>query len=238
MNLEFLGITLLPVGGGKEKSVFEDFKKHSEAVVVTVRKFEEVIAAYSEEKYEKGEELRKEVDKLESKADRLGAKFEAGLSLGAFLPAFRGDLSRLSEKIDDVADMAEEAIRCVYLRPRVFEDLRKAERRNDEVKAIRVGLVELASKSVDCAGILHDTVSILMEDMDKAVEKAEEIHRHEGKSDIAEEKLIQELYKFEDLLPLLTVMQIKELIEMTAEISDTAEDAGDILSAMCVALKV
>lgn len=235
--MKFLGITLLPIGGGKEKSAFKTFKKHSKAVVDTVKKFEDAIAAYSEQKYGKGEELLLEVDELESKADELGWKFEVGLGSGAFLPAFRGDLSRLSEKVDDVADMAEEAVRCVYHRPKLFDDLTKAEKKNDEVKSIRVGLVGLASKSVDSAAALNEAVSILMEDMDKAAEKAEEVHKCERESDIAEEELMKDLRKHEDLLPPLTVMQIKSLIERIGDISNTAEDAGDILSAMCVALK-
>lgn len=235
--MKLLEIALLSIGGSKEKSSFETLKKHSETVVLTVKKFRDAIAAYSEREYDKGKELLLEVDKLESKADKIGWEFETQLGAGAFLPAFRGDLSRLSERIDDVADMAEESIRCIYLRPKLFEDLVKAERDNDEIKEIRIGLVELADQSIDCAESLNEAVSVLMDDMDKAVEKAEEIHRYERKSDITEERLLKELFKNEELFSPLTVMQIKELICLIAGISDIAEDAGDLLSAMCVALK-
>ncbi|MBS3815202.1 MAG: DUF47 domain-containing protein [Hadesarchaea archaeon] len=235
--MRFLEIALLPIGGGKEKSAFANFKKHSKSVVATVKKFEDAMKAYADQDYEKGEELLVKVDELESKADKLGWKFESGLGAGAFLPAFRGHLSRLSERVDDVADSAEESIRCVYLRPKLFEDLSKAEEKDEEVSKIKEKLVELASKSVNCAVALDKAVSLLMEDMEEAADMAEEIHRCERKSDMAEEELLKELYKHEELLPPLTVMQIKDLIESIAGISDTAEGAGDILSAMIVAMK-
>lgn len=232
-----LETTLLPIGGNREKKTFETLKNLSKTVVESVRKFEEGVSAYSEQKFDEGDDLLLKVDELESEADEYGLKFESELGGGAFLPAFRGDLSRLAESIDDMADMAEESIREIYRRPRVFKDLAKAEEENEEIVSIRVGLVDLAGKAVASAKALDEAVDILMEDMDEAAERAEEVHRRERESDIKEDELATELYKHEDLLSPITVMQIRGLIERFGAISDAAETSGDILSAMTEALK-
>lgn len=236
-NLEIFDIALLPIGGGKEKEAFQTLKKHSEIVVDSVEKFKDAIEAYSKGELDEGNNLLHEIDQLESKADKIGEKFEASLGSGAFLPAFRGDLSRLGERVDDVVDMADEGIKEIHLRPRLFEELAEAEEENADVKAIRVGLVDLADKAVDSSKALDAGISVLMENMDVAALRAEEIHRREADSDEAEEELLRNLYKYENLLSPVTVIQIKAAVEQIGGISDVAEDAGDIISAMCVALK-
>lgn len=235
--MRYLAVSLLPVGGEREKKTFETLKKLSESVVDSVEKFERGVTAYSEGEFDRGNDLLIEVDELESEADEYGFKFESMLGGGAFLPAFRGDLSRLAESIDDIADMAEESLREIYRRPRVFEVLREAEKEDEEVKSLRIGLVELAGKAVASAKSLDEAVSILMEDMDDAAKKAEEVHRKERDSDIKEDELAKHLYQYEDLLDPVTVLQIRRLIDDFGDISDSAEASGDILSAMTESLK-
>ncbi len=235
--MDFLKIGFLPVGGKKEKETYETLKEHSKSVVECVEKFEEGITAYSEQDYEKGEELLQEVDKLESKADKKGYEFEVALRKGAFLPAFRGDLSKLSETIDDIADTAEESIREIYRRPKVFEDLAEAEKENGDAESLRLGLVELASTAVSAARTTDKAISILMEDMDEAAEIAEEIHRVEHDADAKEDEIAIALYKHEDLLSPVTIMQMRLLIDKFGDIADAAEDSGDIISAMTFSLK-
>lgn len=235
--MKFLEVSLLPIGGSKEKETFGILKELSKTVVDSVVKFEEGVKAYSSQDFERGEEVLKEVDKIESEADEYGLNFEMKLGRGAFLPAFRGDLSRLSEAIDDVADSAEESIREIYRRPKVFKKLAKAEKENKEVKSIREGLVDLANKAVASAKSLDDAASLLMEDMEKAAEKAEEIHRRERDSDIKEDELATNLYEHEALLDPISVMQIRRLIDRFGDISNAAEASGNIITAMTEALR-
>jgi predicted phosphate transport protein (TIGR00153 family) len=236
-SLHVFGISLLPVGGKKEKAAFKTIKRHATAVAQTVEKFEEAFVAYSEQKFRKGETLAWEVDQLETKADRTRVKFETELGAGAFLPAFRGELARLSERLDDVADMAEDAIRGIRLRPRIFEVLTEAEKKKKGARAIRIGLVELTGKAVNTARALKTAIDTLLKDMDAAAKKAIEVDKFERESDIMEEELLKELYRYEKLICPVTVMQIKDTIEAIGEISNAAEDAGDILSAMVYSFK-
>jgi len=235
-SLHVFGVSFLPVGGKKEKAAFKTIKRHATAVTQTAEKFEEAFVAYSEQKFKKGEKLAWEVDQLETKADRTRVKFETELGAGAFLPAFRGELARLSERLDDVADMAEDAIRGIRLRPRIFKVLAKAEKKKKGARAIRIGLVELAGKAANTARALKMAIDLL-KDMDAAAKKAVEVDKFERESDILEEELLKELYRYEKLICPITVMQIKDTIEAIGEISNAAEDAGDILSAMVYSFK-
>lgn len=149
--MEILGASFLPVGGKKEKETFGVLRDLSGTVVKSVRKFEEAVEAYSELDFDEGGELLSELDELESEADRYGIEFESRLGEGAFLPVFRGDLSRLSESIDDMVDAAESATREIYRRPRVFEDLARAEEEEDGADSIRLGLVDLSGKAMASA---------------------------------------------------------------------------------------
>ena len=235
--MDFLKVSLLPVGGRREKKTYERLKEHSKTVVKSLEKFEEGIKAYSEQDFEKGKTLLQKVDELESEADKKGYEFESKLREGAFLPAFRGDLSELSESIDDIADMAEESIKEVYRRPKVFDELVEAESKDEDAKTIRKGLVELAGNAVSAGRTTHEAVSVLMDDMDAAAETAEEIHRVEHDADDKEDELAFTLYEHEDLFGPVTIMQIRFLIEKFGKIADAAEDSGDIISAMTSSLK-
>lgn len=235
--MKFLGISLLPIGGKREKKTLQTLENLSKTVVKCVEKFREGVQAYSERSIEKGEEILLEVDGLESEADKYGLQFETELGKGVFLPNFRGDLSRLAESIDETADMAEESMREIHKRTKLFDDLAQAEEKNEQVKSIRTGLVELAGKAVTSVRVQDEAVSVLMDDMDEAIEKAEEIHRKERDSDDKEDEIALELHKHEELLNPLSVMQVRRLIDRFGAISDAAEASGDTISAMIHALR-
>ncbi len=235
--MKFLGIGLLPIGSNKEKKTFQTLKDLSETVVKCVEKFSEGVKAYSNQEIEKGEKILSEVDNLESEADKYGLKFESKLGEGAFLPAFRSDLSRLAESIDETADMAEDSLREINRRTKLFKNLSEAEKKNEEVASIRTGLVEIAEKAVKAAYVQNEAVSVLMDDMDEALKKAEEIHLTERDSDDKEDEIAVELYKYEELLDPISVMQTRNLIDGFGKISDAAETSGDIISAMVHAIR-
>jgi len=235
--LGFLEIALLPIGGGKEKEAFKILDNLSNNVLRNVEKFREAAEAYTEGDIEKGDKLFVEVDKIESEADKDGLKFEYKLGEGAFLPSFRGNLSRLAESIDDTADQATDALKEIHRRPKLFEELKEAEQKDENAKVLRQGLVDIAEKAVESTQTQKKAVSVLIDDMDEAIEKAEEIHLKERDSDKIEDKLAKDLYKYEELLNPITVMQMRELISRFGGVSDSAETSGDIISSMVHALK-
>jgi len=236
--MKIFEISLLPIGGSREKETFQMLTDLSQTVLRCVEKFEESVRAYSELDFERGERFAREVDELESEADVYGYKFEAKLGEGAFLPTFRGDLSKLAESIDDTADMAEESIREIGWRKKVFTEMMEAEDKNGEVKIIRKGLADLAGLAVKSVQIQDEAISLLREDMEKSAEMAEEIHRRERNSDEKEDEIVKILYAKEELFDPVSVMQIRRMVDNFGAISDSAEASGDIISAMISALRV
>ncbi|MFP4005389.1 MAG: DUF47 domain-containing protein [Candidatus Hadarchaeia archaeon] len=237
MEINLIQIALLPIGGRREKKTFDIITNLSSTVVESVKEFKKGVQAYSELDFETAKKHLENVRDLESKADKHGFNFELKLGGGeAFLPTFRGDLSRLAESIDDIADIAEETINEIDRRPVTFEKLSDASEKAG-IENIGTDLVELAERAIESAKTLDDAVGLLINDIDKAAEKAEEVHRKERKSDEKEDELARKIYEIEEYLDPITVMQVRELIEKFGSISDAAENSGDTLSAMANVLR-
>lgn len=224
-------IGISPIGGGKEKEALEILRKNAKDVVNIVKKFEEMMGAlFSERNFKKAEALGRQVTELETKADRGRRKFASSLGEGAFLPTFRGDLARLAEELDNVADTAEGVTRAILLREKLLDALLKAEKKQKKAKAIREGLIKMAGLATQTAKALQGSIDSLVSNIDVAKAKIEEVEELEHKTDLVEQSLLGEMYLYEKVLDPVSVIQLGILIRGIGDISDRAEDVGDILS--------
>jgi hypothetical protein len=220
----------LPLGGKREKKAFELLRKNAETVSQVVKHLERlIISLFSDGKVKEAQALGRLVSELESKADGGRREFTRELEEGAFLPVFRGDLARLAERLDGVADSAEEAMRSILLREQVAEVLAKARRKKPAVKAINEGLVKMARTATQTVGALKDAISKLPSDMKSGVELAKEVEELEHESDILGQGLMSEIYGLERWLDPVSIFQLKEVVDKMGNISDRAEDTVDIL---------
>lgn len=232
-------IGLLPIGSKKEKEAFSLLKRNAREVLDVVKKFEDmIIASFSERDIAKTEALGRKISDLETNADKSRRKFTYALHKGAFLPVFRGDLARLAERLDDVADAAEEAMRVILLREKLFTALTNAEKKRKSAKVVREGLVKMAGLATKTVEALKSAVDMIMSDVDAANEKANEVEELEHESDIIEQGLINDLYEHEKLLDPISIMQLKEIIGGIGSISDRAEDASDVITIISYSFKV
>jgi hypothetical protein len=228
--MEALLIGFLPIGGKKEKAAFELLRRHAEEVLDVVKKFEELITVeFSQQDTVKGEALGRKLSELETAADKSRRRFSAALQEGAFLPAFRGNLARLAEKLDDVADMAEEAMRAIMFREKIVHILARAEKKQKSAKVIREGLIKMAALATKTVEALKNAVIATTSDIDAANQKANEVEEIEHESDILEQGLLTELYDNEKSLDPISVAQLKEIIYKIGDISDQAEDTSDMI---------
>jgi hypothetical protein len=228
---EILIIGISPIGGGREREALEILRKNAKSVVATVKKFEEmIIALFSERDMKKAQALGRQVTELETKADGGRRKFTTDLGRGAFLPAFRGDLARLAEQLDNVADTAEGVTRAILLRERLLDALSKAEKKQKKAKVIRDGLVKMARLATQTTEALRGATDLLVTNIDAMKTKIDEVEKLEHESDLVEQSLLGELYDYEKVLDPVSVFQLSHLIRGIGDISDRAEDVGDILS--------
>lgn len=235
---EILMIGISPIGGGKEKEALKILRENASAVVKTVKKFEEMTnALFSERDVKKAQTLGRQVSELETKADVGRRKFASCLSKGAFLPAFRGDLARLAEQVDNVADAAEEVTRSVLLREKLLDTLIKAERRQRKAKVIRDGLIKTAKLATRTVEVLKSSIDALASDIDTATARANEADKLEHASDIVEQSLLADVFEYEKLLDPVSVLQLNNLIRGIGDISNRAEDASDVIAIVAYTLR-
>ena len=221
----------MPIGGKKEREAFEILKQNGSTISEIAKGFEKLIAAFFiEGDVTKAEVLGRRISELESVADKGRRRFTRGLQKGAFLPLMRGDLARLAERFDAVADAIEEAMRAILLREKLSGALARATRRGKEIGRFGRDLSKMAGIATRAAEALRTSIDFLTTDLDAALAKAGEVEELEHESDIVEQNLITYLYSFEKALDPITVIQLKEIIEKIGEILNRAEDAADVVS--------
>jgi predicted phosphate transport protein (TIGR00153 family) len=225
------------LGGKLEQEAFKILKNNAKAVHEVVKKFEELVTAYfSEEDLEKAEALGREVSSLETRADKGRRDFLALMMKGAFLPAFRGDLAWLAERLDRVADTAEGAMRSILLRKQLLEALKRAEKRSRKVREWRSRFLRMAKLTTTTVEILRESVEALEKDIGTALRKAKDVDSLEHQIDLLEEATVSDLYELEKLFDPLSVVQFADILRRIGNISDRAEDMSDSIAILAMTL--
>jgi predicted phosphate transport protein (TIGR00153 family) len=217
---------------GKEREATNILKEACSKLSKTGSKFEEFfVAFFVEEDFKTAEALGKKISELESSADEDRRKFIQKIYEGAFLPAMRGDLVDLAEKLDKVIDAIEETLKCVLLRESLLKKLGKRRREIGE------SLRKLAAKSREAVDSLANAVNLLFVDLDAVMLKVNEVQRLEHESDLLESEFVASLVDLEKSLDPLSVIQLEEIVKKLGSISDAAEDTGDVLLRLVSGLK-
>ncbi|ASJ13285.1 TIGR00153 family protein [Thermococcus thioreducens] len=211
----------MPIFGGKESNVFEAIENHLAVVDETLVAFRELMRVYLEGDLEKAKAFEREVDQLESKADRLRRDIETMLYEGAFLPANRGDYVRLSELIDQVADAAESAAHTLILaRPKVPAELK------DEI-------MELVDSSIRSYTVLVEAVKALNRDVDRAIELAKAVEDSEEEADDVEYDVKGKVFESETVTTYAKIIW-NQILTKIGDIADRAEDTSDQVMLMAI----
>ncbi|MDI6642550.1 MAG: TIGR00153 family protein [Candidatus Hodarchaeaceae archaeon] len=233
--MEVFAIAIL--GGKREREAFEILKRNAKAITNVVKKFEELVITYfSKRDMDQAERLGRELSELETKADKGRRDFLRILHEGAFLPAFRGDLAWLAERLDRVADTSEGAMRAILLREQLSTALAKAERKSKKIKEWRSKFVEMAKLTTRTVEVLEESVEALATNIDVALRKASEVDKLEHEVDLIEQGLISDLYELEKLLDPISVVQLADVLRRFGNISDRAEDMSDSIAILAMTL--
>lgn len=225
------------IGGKLEKQAFEILKNNSEIVLEVVKKFEEVVRAYFKEwNLEKAEKLGRELSSLETKADKGRRDFIALLTRGAFIPAFRGDLAWLAERLDRVADTAEGAMRVLLLRESLIKELKSLSAKNKRVAQWKEKFLTMTGVITRTAEMLSNSVKALERNVDEAIRIARNVDDLEHEVDLIEHEMVEELYEMENLFKPLSVVQLAEIIRRMGNIADRAEDMSDSIAILGLTL--
>ena len=160
------------------------------------------------------------VGHAESAADESRRQVEREMFGQALMPGLRSDILSLLEALDEVPNECEEVARELWLQgielPR--------EHREPMRRLVRVNM--------EANDRLMETVNRLLREPAGVAEAADEVIAAEKTSDEIEQQLIKAI--FESDLELAEKIQLKQIVNDIADVSDRAEDASDLIRILAV----
>jgi len=208
------------------KSPFGHVIEHAEKVYGCIELINPVIKAWLREDWNEIERLRNEISRKENEADQLKITIRNSLPKSLFYPVPRGDILRILNNQDNIADAAEDL--CVVL----------TLRETKLPKSLTNDFQEFADQVIDiCRKLLsaNEELNTLMEvsftgpATEKVLKIIDEIGRMEWKSDNKSRELVKKLLSMENQLDPLTIIFIMKIVEVIGNLANYAENCGDNL---------
>lgn len=161
-----------------------------------------------------------QVHESEHAADLVKESIERMLYQGAFMPINRGDYIILAEFIDRMANQAESTANLIVLTRPQIPDFLKAD------------LPVLLAASIDAFNALREALVMLHTDIKKVKEAVDRVLVFEKTADEIEWEAVKKVFK--SPLELAHKLQLRELINDLAAISDQAKDTAERFGIMLV----
>lgn len=207
----------------KKRSMQDLLLEHMRLVILSVDNFEGMVDALRILDFEKARKFENAVDRYETDADNIHRENVTQICKGSFFGYMREDILQLMEMVDSIADSAKEASRALMWR-KVPEHIL--------AKFLNDNAMNYVKKSVHTARSLLSVLENLNMKRDDVIQKVRVVEHLEEQADVLKNRLFQELYSKAEEYDALTVLQLKEFIDLTDNIADNAEDASDIVLIM------
>ena len=197
--------------------------EHARLVMQCIENFQNMIGALRVLDLQRAREFENLVDKFETEADNVHRDNVTQICKGSFFGYMREDILQMMELVDSIADSAKEAARALMWR-KVPEQIL--------VKFLDDTAMNYVKESSHTARSLLAVLESLNMKRDVVIEKVRVVEQLEEGADILKDRLFQVLYSRADEYDTLTVLQLKEFIDLTDNIADKAEDASDVVLVM------
>ncbi|MFQ5969579.1 MAG: TIGR00153 family protein [Nitrososphaerales archaeon] len=207
----------------KRNSMQELLLEHARLVLDSVDNFQSMVEALRLLDFEKARNFEDMVEKFETDADEIHRENVKQICKGSFFGYMREDILQLMEMVDSIADSAKEASRALTLR-KIPEHILSGFFTDTAMSYVK--------DSSSTAKSLLDVIKSLSMKRDLVMDKVRVVEQLEENADVLKNKLFQELYSRADEYDPLTVLQLKEFIDLTDNIADKAEDASDVVLMM------
>jgi uncharacterized protein len=153
----------------------------------------------------------------ESECDRLRREVERDLFAKALLPESREDIMALLERLDLVVNQLEDVLRQILLQRIELPDYAQD------------AYAELGERCHDATTVLLDQAAAALANDPRTRELGDAVKACESRVDQCEQQLVSTLFARPDL-ELARKLHLRDLVTMTAAISDLAEDAANLLT--------
>ena len=197
--------------------------EHARLVMQCIENFQNMIGALRVLDLQRAREFENLVDKFETEADNMHRDNVTQICKGSFFGYMRADILQMMELVDSIADSAKESARALMWR-KVPEQIL--------AKFLDDTAMNYVKESSHTARSLLAVLESLNMKRDVVIEKVRVVERLEEGADILKNRLFQVLYSKADEYDTLTVLQLKEFIDLTDNIADKAEDASDVVLVM------
>lgn len=208
-------------------SPFDGIEEHMEKIKECSWAFQQALECHITDQCQTFDELRNEVDRLESEADAIKRRIRGHLPKGTLMNVDKFQLFRYLREQDNILDAVEEALDWISFRsePGIPEELHKDFALL--VDAVLDPLEEL-SRMVTEARKYFKTYSETTRKLVKEIIHA--IHQGEHDADKAEDAIKEKVMNMK--IDPVTVFHMVRLAETIGSIADHAENAGDMMRAM------
>ncbi len=206
----------------KGNDVISILKEHVDIVMATLDNLNSMINSLLMLDIKKGKEYASIIDRLETGADDVHREGVVKICKGSLFGYMREDVIALMEHIDDIADSAKEASR-VLMQRKVPEEML--------VRFLNSNTLAYVNASIETVKHLIRLVDVLDSKDDVILEHIRHVEQSEEYADTLKSIVLQELYS-SSIYDTLTIIQLKEFIQLVDRIADSAEDASDVVLIM------
>lgn len=215
-----------------EESAINKTLVHMQKVLECVVEYEKAVSYLIEEKnIDLALKVFFRVDELEHQADGIRRDILNMLSKAEITPIIRGDLIRLTQRIDDIANAANASARIfIYMNHTDFLNL------GEEVHS---KFLEMARISVDTVKKVNIMVTKLLTAGEKEIHQlGEEINTLEHKCDDLRHGINRLLVSNNPDVNPFSAIEIHNCISSLEAVTDNAEDVADYIIMLTIAKKV
>jgi len=208
------------MGRESEQQIIDRVGEFGDKVVVIVEKLQDVVERFVTDRYDELEASAKEMDCLESEADRIKEEILDRLSSRGVFPMNRADLARLVGSVDSIANLASGAADRIAMR------------RFSLPASMNDQLMVLARADLEAVKTLRDAVRAMGSDLRQALNLASSIDKMESKAD----ETYGELYRgmFDWATDYKNFHQLKAIIERLESIADRCSQNAEVIRHMAL----
>ena len=212
------------------KNPFEGLKHHSKKLDECVNYMRKCLLAYLECDFDRADEYKEEVGKMEHEADLIKANIRAHIPKSIFMPVPKDQFQMLLHDADSILDYAEDVVVLLTMK------------RSCVPEKVSEDLKELSKKVLECVDEFQNVMESLEElteysfrgnERDKVKEMIKNVHYLEHEADIVEYKISKYLFNMDqNEMDPVSIIHLLKVIDRLGQVADKAENAADRVRAM------
>lgn len=211
------------------KSPFGPLVQHTERVHETVSLIRPLFEAFTAEDWDRTEQIYRQIEELEHKADLVKNDIRDHLPKSLFLPVDRGDVLKFLKEQDRIADDAEDLGVLLTMR------------RTPTPEGIKEGIFDLVDAVVRASDAWYEVArelptlqeaSFTGPEVERILELINEVSELEREADVHQAEVTKQLFDYEAEIGAVSVMMWFNIVRVLGYIANHAENTADLLRLM------